>query len=393
MHPPTEENGFPWHLGVFDAHCHPTDSLSTLALIPGMRAKVLTVMATRAQDQHLVAEASDRLGIRESDATKATFGWLQEQRIVPCFGWHPWFSHQMYDDTAYHDQRSLDQDSKTAHYQSVLTPKPDDIAFLSALPDPRSFSHFLAQTKEYLEKYPLALVGEIGLDRSFRIPEAWLPEHHEQRDDSLTPGGREGRHLSPYRVQIDHQRKVLTAQLNLAGEMGRAVSVHGVQAHGMVFETIQATWKGHEKAVVSKRLRKRRESVEDAHADEADEQAKNSDTTPRPYPPRICLHSFSGPPETVKQWLNPSIPAAIFFSFSIVINFPSGSSPKAEETLRIVPDENILVESDLHTAGERMDDHLESIVRKVCEVKQWSLHNGIAQLGKNWRRFIFGDTV
>ena len=387
------QDEFPWHLGVFDAHCHPTDTMSSLPKIPSMSAQVLTVMATRAQDQQLVAEASDKFGIRESDASKHGSEWRGEQRIVPCFGWHPWFSHQMYDDTAYSGQDSLDQDSKVAHYQSVLNPRSDDLSFLSALPDPRPFSHFLAQTRNYLERYPLALIGEVGLDRSFRIPEAWLPEHNERRDDSLTPGGREGRRLSPYRVQMDHQRKVLAAQLNLAGEMGRAVSVHGVQAHGIVFETVQATWKGYEKEVVSKRLRKRRPSANDAHAHEANEQRGSSSPGPKPYPPRICLHSFSGPAETIKQWLDPAIPATIFFSFSTAINFSTGDSLKTEEAIRGVPGEKILIESDLHTAGEKMDEHLESIVRRVCQIKDWSLHDGVVQLGKNWQRFIFGDVV
>ncbi|KAF2231115.1 Metallo-dependent hydrolase [Viridothelium virens] len=388
----TDGDALPWHLGIFDAHCHPTDTMSTLPVIPGMRAKVLTVMATRAQDQHLVAEAADKLGVHETDRSKTGSDWSEEQRIVPCFGWHPWFSHQMYDDTAYNGKNKLDQDYKIAHYQSVLTPQSEDIDFLSALPDPRPFSHFLAQTKTYLEKYPLALIGEVGLDKSFRIPEAWLPEHNERRDDSLTPGGREGRRLSPYRVHMDHQRKVLTAQLHLAGEMGRAVSIHGVQAHGVLFDTVSATWKGHEREVVSKRLRKRRESVQNAHADEGSEQSERPASKPAAYPPRICLHSFSGPAETIKQWLNPAIPATIFFSFSTAINF-SGSSPKTEETIRMVPDENILIESDLHTAGERMDDHLESIIRKVCDIKKWPLRDGVIQLGKNWQRFIFGDPV
>lgn len=295
----------------------------------------------------------------------------------------------MYDDSAYDGASSLSDEQRIQHYQSVLTPKSDNRNFLLALPEPRPLSHFLAQTKQYLEKYPLALIGEVGLDKTFRIPEAWLPEEKEDRDESLTPGGREGRRLSPYRVAMDHQRKVLLAQLRLSGELGRATSVHGVGAHGVVFETLCETWKGHEKKVLSKREQKREADAQRRHGSL---QQENDDTTdgPAPYPPRICLHSYSGPPETVKQYTNPAIPADIFFSFSSVINLSTPAASKTEESIKAVPDHRILIESDLNIAGDRMDGYLEDIVRKICELKGWSLEDGVRQLGNNWRRFVFG---
>ena len=299
----------------------------------------------------------------------------------------------MFDDSAYGGAETLSQEQKIQHYQSVLTPKSEDEDFLKALSDARPFSHFLKQTKKYLAKYPLALVGEVGLDKGFRIPEAWLPGQKEERDDGLTPGGREGRRLSPYRVSMDHQKKVLLAQLRLADEMQRAVSCHGVQAHGILFETLSETWKGHEKKIPSKRERKREASIQKANASvqEDDDEDEETNNGPQPYPPRICLHSYSGPAEPVKQYTNPSIPVDIFFSFSTAINFGNSTS-KAEEAIKAVPAEQILVESDLHIAGDRMDQHLEDIVRKICELKEWSLEDGVLQLGKNWRRFVFGTT-
>ncbi|GAB7357716.1 hypothetical protein MBLNU459_g0379t1 [Dothideomycetes sp. NU459] len=392
---------FPWHLGVFDAHCHPTDTMDNLAAIPSMKARVLTVMATRAQDQELVAQVADQMGISKQDVGKDTEDWSKEEKIVPCFGWHPWFSHQMYDDSAYDNVTSLSDEQRVQHYQSVLTPSSQDRDFLLALPEPRPFSHFLDETKRYLEKYPLALVGEVGLDKTFRIPEAWLPGEKEERDESLTPGGREGRRLSPYRVSMAHQRKVLLAQLRLAGELGRATSVHGVGAHGVVFETLAETWKGHERRVLSKREQKREADAQkrDGLAPEPSEDGRGDVSTagtaagtrrPTPYPPRICLHSYSGPPEAIKQYTNPAIPADIFFSFSSVINFSTPAAGKTEEAIKAAPDHSILVESDLHMAGDRMDGYLEEVIRKICELKGWTLDNGVRQLGNNWKRFVFG---
>ncbi|MCJ1250495.1 hypothetical protein MMC30_007723 [Trapelia coarctata] len=368
--------------------------MATLDKIPGMKAAALTIMATRGQDQDLVVRAAEDLG-----ASKETLSLARKNNkatqcsIIPSFGWHPWFSHQIYDDSEKDIEDLSSERLKIDHYKKVVTPSPDDDSFIQNLPDPRPLSGLLAQIREHLTKHPLALVGEIGLDRSFRIPET-QDSHpiNNPVEPGLTPGGREGRRLSPYRVDITHQRKILKAQLELAGEMQRAVSVHGVAAHGILFETLQETWKGHEKEVVSKRVRKRRGSVTAAHdhEDASLSQSEDRAATAKPYPPRICLHSFSGPPDQMKQYLNPNIPAAIFFSFSQAINF-STASTKAVDAMKAVPDNRILVESDLHCAGDRMDSLLEEIARAICQIKGWQLEEGVTQLASNWKQFALGE--
>ena len=372
---PGEDEPFPWHIGVFDAHCHPTDTVASIEQVSSMKCRALTIMATRRQDQHLVVDFAKKLGYVEGTEAK--------KFVIPSFGFHPWFSHQILDDR---DRKVHDLPSTRDHYKQVITPCPEDEEFLVSLPEPQRLSEILHETRELLVQFPYAVVGEIGLDKAFRIPGTELLDPSREADPALTPGSRDGRKLSPYHVDMDHQRKVLTAQLNLAGEMQRAVSVHGVAAHGVVFDTLSATWRGHEKNLGSKRERRGLPMDEATHVDG---DYSYSGSAVKPFPPRICLHSYSGAADTVKLYLQPAIPANIFFSFSTLVNF-SSSSKKAIESIRTVPHDKILAESDLHAAGQKMDELMEDIVRRICAIKGWSLQHGVKQLESNWRHFIFG---
>jgi Tat protein secretion system quality control protein TatD with DNase activity len=424
----SEREPFPWELGIFDAHCHPTDTMDSIpAISSSMRARVLTVMATRSQDQHLVAQVAEEHGLTSRQAIASSSASPAQDltdipdKIIPAFGWHPWFSHQLYDDTLPGDQATYDPASpdvaseKLRHYDAVLTPSPkskDDEGFIDQLPTPQPLSGLLSQTRTYLEAYPLALVGEVGIDKAFRLPSHGV--FVSDPEASMTEGRRNGERLSPYRVNMDHQVRIMKAQLNLAGKTGRAVSVHGVQAHGVLYNAIKSTWKGHEKAVVTARERRRiakgvNEDFSSSSEDEDEDENETSSVTkvktkkqysPKPYPPRICLHSFSGAVDTMKQYTSDrSCPAKIFFSFSLCVNYSTGGHERdrkkhlADEVVRACPDDRILIESDLHTAGQEMDDMLEEMYRKVCEVKGWGLREGVERIRNNYYEFIFGSTT
>ncbi|OJJ86450.1 TatD family hydrolase [Aspergillus glaucus CBS 516.65] len=395
----THNDPFPWELGVYDAHCHPTDIMASIAEIPQMKARKLTVMSTRGEDQDLVFNIASKFSKEENSNNGGNEG-----RILPCFGWHPWFSYQILDDTTTPESTDEDDDDlKKAHYKKVLTPSPkdDDTGnhFISSLPSPKPLSNLITQTRTRLSTHPTALIGEIGLDRAFRLPNPWTTKDFETRDNTVTPGSREGRKLSPYRVHLEHQKVVLRAQLRLAGEMGRAVSIHSVQAHGAVFDVFKELWKGYERRVASRKER-RRGSVAGAYEESDEDAAKASQSKSTseeeekkpslPFPPRICMHSYSGPVEAVKQFLHLANPSDVYFSFSNVINFSAPGAQKAIDVVKALPDDRVLVESDLHTAGPVMDGLLEDVVRRICEIRGWGLEEGVRKLGDNWRRFVHG---
>ncbi|KAM3556332.1 hypothetical protein MY1884_005111 [Beauveria asiatica] len=445
---PQPSDDFPWHLGAYDAHCHPTDTMASIDKLARMRTSVLTIMATRLQDQDLVAEVAASHGLATTTTTTTTDlpDATGASKVVPAFAWHPWFSHQLYDDSAaeptYHqpdDGTSCPSEAKRAHYRAVLQPPPDD-AFIDSLPDPVPISAFIAATAARLKAYPLALVGEAGLDKAFRLPEPWADADDDDaaaalRDDLATPGGRQGRRLSPYRVRMSHQQAVLTAQLALAGRLGRAVSLHGVQAHGVLYDTVSRCWAGCE--LPSRREKKlvapgaedfssssssenddeeeEEEEEEEKEKEEKDEslpqrikalnlikQKQTNKKSGKPYPPRICLHSFSGSANTLAQWMRRNVPAAVYVSFSAAINLSTETSSSSsssssssrgkttDEVIRAVPDDRLLVESDLHKAGNDMDGMLEVMYRHVCEVKGWEVEDGVARIRKNYETFIFG---
>ncbi|KAK7204760.1 hypothetical protein BZA70DRAFT_183910 [Myxozyma melibiosi] len=362
-----------WDIGIYDAHCHPTDNYKRLPRgLQQMRASKLTIMATRLDDQEKVHEAASQF----------------PDRIVPSFGYHPWFTHLLYT-----SQQA--PTSKYDHYRAILFPEPPE-EFLDLLPDPVSLESFITQLTTNVKRHPHALIGEVGIDRSFRLPKSGKQISFVESDSSSSSsdddakseassccGEADQRILSPFRVTLEHQKEVLLAQLGVAAKFERPVSVHGVQAHGVLFQIFSELWAGVH--IPSKKEKNREKKLLN------EERTESSDNSPRPppFPTRICLHSYSGPPDQISLWTNKrKIPAQVYFSFSIVINKRYGD--KFNKVVQTVPDDRLLVESDFPVAGERMEWLHAEIVLRVCEIKGWGVEEGAKILKNNWHEFVYG---
>lgn len=286
---------------------------------------------------------------------------------------------------------------KATHFRSCLYPEPE-AEFIDSMPDLVPLSRYVASVRENLTRHPNAMVGEVGLDRSFRLPDPNRPKEDSHRHV-----------LSKYRTETRHQSVVLEAQLRLAAEYGRACSVHGVQAHGYLFNEISKLWQGQERP--SKSVLKKREAERKARGEargqggtssleffdddddkyekeeQGEEKGERDGKTGATFPPRICLHSFSGAADMLGAWTHARVPADIFFSFSQVIN---GRYDRWREVVRKVPDDRVLIESDYHDS-RLIDGSLKQALDVVCEAKGWTEAFGRAKLRANWMRFVGVD--
>lgn len=301
--------------GLIDSHCHPTENKQYMHNVKNMKAGCLVAMSTSFEDINLVCELAD----------------TYSDKVIPAFGYHPWFAHLV--------KFEEDELNDEEHYKKVIKPEPD-AEFINKLPKPQLFNDYLKQIKSNLNKYSNAIVGELGIDRAFRLP-----------NKNPKPGEP---NLTVYQVNTEHQERIFKAQLQLAAEMNKPISIHSVQAHGLVFGIL---------------------------------------TNMNPPPPSICLHSYNGAPEMIKQYLvttknnrKPKLNA--FVSCSVLINI--AHEKKAEKLLNALPFDKVLTESDYSTAGEQMDEYLQQSFDTLCKHYNWDDDRAQAksQIEQNFNRFL-----
>lgn len=147
-------------------------------------------------------------------------------------GYHPWFSHLI----------SLDDSpNKEEHYRKLFLHDAPPLKqeefnrifnrLLPILPDPYPLAEILGDVRSNLIRFPNAMVGEVGLDRVFRIPFDYFSDQRE---------------LTPFTIPLDHQIAILEAQFELAIELKRNVSIHSVKAQQATIELFKRLAEQHE---------------------------------------------------------------------------------------------------------------------------------------------------
>ncbi len=123
-------------------------------------------------------------------------------KIVPCFGVHPWFLHELSDE----DWNRVPHSSSLVSSSLSMPPAP---AWLTAM-------------EQLLLQNPCSIVGEIGLDGF----------HFDGKTRKL---------VSPVEKQVEAFR----LQLELASRLKRPVSIHCVRSFGPLMETLSKVKKTH----------------------------------------------------------------------------------------------------------------------------------------------------
>ncbi|KAL5495101.1 SCN1 [Sanghuangporus weigelae] len=324
---------------VVDVHCHPTDSEIPISVVDELPITICA-MATRYEDQVLVA-----------DLARA-----HPDRVIPSFGFHPWFTHWI-------SIKPGPPPSKEEHYRTVFLGSPEESTdvyaakskereileeMLPSLPDPLSLEDCINSLRQNFRAFPQALLGEVGIDRSARVP---LDYRSAQRK------------LSPFMVPFDHQLIILETQLAVAVEMRRNVSMHSVKSQKATLDLLE-----HMK-------NKCGSSWTDISID---------------------LHSCGLSSETWRdiEKSNPNI----YLSLSTAIN---GRSPNHRRLIASASPDRLLAESDIHDliqCTERTWD----MVLNIAEVKGWNVEEQwedtldetewgvVRRLEHNFQRFMKG---
>lgn len=280
---------------LIDAHCHISPAIETYQEGSETIRSLTHKYNNADHNPHVkfLLMSSNHIDFRYVDAIST-----ECDNVIASFGLHPWYTH------LYKLDDSMD---KSNHYKSVFKVENLDQTFLNILPEPMSFNEHFREIKSLIQKRldrgEKVCLGEVGLDKLFRIPTTGYFGY---------AGGEEVR-LTKYRTSMDHQTFIFIEQVRLAAKLRLPLSVHNVKAGGVLFEI----------------LKKELGGIPDLKLN-------------------VCLHSYTGSLDTLKLFFNTfnknkKSGVDIYCSLSQVIN---GEKPM-EDLLKTISNEFILTETDI----------------------------------------------
>jgi Tat protein secretion system quality control protein TatD with DNase activity len=92
---------------------------------------------------------------------------------------------------------------------------------LPCLPNPRPLSEVIVELRQNLSDFSASMLGEVGLDGGFRI----------YLDYFASP-----RHRTTFTIPLAHQVAILEAQIEVAVELGKNISMHSVRCEQATLE-------------------------------------------------------------------------------------------------------------------------------------------------------------
>ncbi|KAH9964264.1 hypothetical protein BC827DRAFT_1266051 [Russula dissimulans] len=305
------------------------------------------------------------MSTREEDQSKvAALARARPDRIVPAFGYHPWWAHRI----SLNARAAADPDPAT-HYRALFFS--ETTSSPSSQPPSAELEAAFARLLPTLPPpIPLAdVLADRDARRSRLRPRRAHPLSHGRcvlrRGDNLN-----GRtlSLSPFSVPFAHQLAILEAQLALAVELRRNVSLHSVKAPSQtraLFDRMAATHGAAWFAI------------------------------------SVDVHSCTLSPEVWRdiEKLHPNV----YLSLSTAIN---GRSPGHIALIRACAPTRILVESDYPNACDA-PARTWDMARIVAETRGWPIEDVwensppsdesqwgvVRRLEANWHTFVKGGHV
>jgi len=273
----------------------------------------------------------------------------RSQHILPALGIHPWYLSDI-----------LMKDIVESNIEESTTDEPANIEqYLNW--------DWLNELEAKLSQHPNLIVGEIGLCKMARFV----------REFPKALGGKA--------TALQLQKIVFKKQMELAAQWRRPVTVHCVNAHGLLMETLEEIFN---------------EARESCSKEEQVHSTSNNllqndglkTTLRKAFPPAIAMHSFTGTAHHVQQILDfersilyPELVEAerkkqrgkkkqqkrqnaeenevkgdtdilFYFGFSHSVNYIMCTSEKAKrkgiEAVQAIPSDRLLVESDVHATED-----------------------------------------